>query len=279
MLKKNSTYGYPNCPKCNSAENVVKNGYARGKRRWRCKNCRYDFISDINKITRSSHFKYTDLRLLSVFLYLMGVKPECILEYIIKPIKPELSSEKIVYQWAAKVIDGRVGTKVNSKVKIVKIADFRYIESKCKDIVKTFLNNNARSYMVYISLNEANPIICIATNGIRQINEITELPFWFRLLQQVLFSGIHVRDSYTIFKANMPTATEEPCSSQNSRNYNYIRYCKYEQEIVYIKIEQEILRKRQSRREVGTNILICFDSNFKAPDIYIIDKTLYTNKR
>lgn len=290
MPKKVSSCEYPNCPLCKSKD-VAKNGHARGKQRWRCKNCRYDFLSAIT--TRSYHFNYADLKLLSVLLYLIGVKPEVILKYVLQPVKKTMENEHIIYQWATKVIDGRVETRVKSKIEIIQISGRNHIESKIRNISSKFMNNELRSYMVYINLNNEAPSIVVATNGIKHINKITETPFWFSILQQVLLIGVNNNEVYSIFKTSPDADIGNPYPPINSRNYNYTRYCRYGIDVGYkdkkrnisevsysaevgcINIEQEIVKKRQSRKEIGTNILICFDSSFDAPDVYIIDKAHY----
>lgn len=290
MSKKKSNHVCPNCPKCNSAEHIVKNGNVRGKQQWCCKNCRHYFIRESNKNKRISHFKYTDIRLLSVLLYVMGVKPKDILEYVIKPIKPDMNSEKVIYQWATKIIDGRVDARVKAELKIINISNFDRIQSKIYSISHTSMNNELRSYMVYVNLNNNEPNILIATNGIKQINETVKSPFWFSVLLQTLLIGWNNKEIYSIFNAGPDADIENKCQSNNSRNYSYVRYCtygvnigykdeiRYSGEVKCANIEQQVLKKRQSKKEIGTSILLCFDSSFKAPVVYIFDKALYLTR-
>ena len=56
----------PHCLKCNSAE-TVKNGHAKGKARWKCKICSYQFIRT------TARGKPLETKLMSVLLYCHGV--------------------------------------------------------------------------------------------------------------------------------------------------------------------------------------------------------------
>lgn len=55
----------PNCPKCN--EISVKNGFARGNQRWKCKGCNFQFT----RLTPKG--KPLWMKLLAVMLYISGM--------------------------------------------------------------------------------------------------------------------------------------------------------------------------------------------------------------
>jgi transposase-like protein len=57
----------PACKKCQSA-NIVKNGTAREKQRFKCKDCKLNFVEGDQRISESIIVK----RALSVILYSLG---------------------------------------------------------------------------------------------------------------------------------------------------------------------------------------------------------------
>lgn len=56
-----------NCKKCKK-ENIIKNGFVRGKQRYRCKDCQYNFVEGDLRIKQENVVK----RALAVLLYSMG---------------------------------------------------------------------------------------------------------------------------------------------------------------------------------------------------------------
>jgi transposase len=56
-----------NCKKCNS-QNCCKNGFVRGKQRFKCLNCKYNFVEGDSRTLQSTIIK----RSLAVILYSLG---------------------------------------------------------------------------------------------------------------------------------------------------------------------------------------------------------------
>lgn len=127
-----------NCPKCLSS-NIVKNGYASGKQRFKCNKCSYQFTRTEPR-GKSSYTKA-----MAIILYMMGFSRASIAGFFVV-------STQSIHQWT-KSLKGDKSTQV-ILTKIVTFQDIlRYIQS----IV--YITNSSRMKICIVDKNA--PIILI----------------------------------------------------------------------------------------------------------------------
>jgi len=281
MEKESSQKKPPKCPKCSSVANVIKNGHVSKNQRWRCKTCKHDFV--LKKIEREPKFKYSDLKILSVFLYYVGLKPEDIFKKIVKLTKNNLTTEKVIYQWTKQISrynKSEVDFKFKAKSQIVGVHNAK----EHTQILNEFLNNFEkyvnRAYIIYFPIidNMEKSKIHIFQNGIQDDsnNPFNTKPPWFILL---LYMLRNCNQSAKILKLFAPNDIH---LAQNllERNNNYINYCYTNyfisvEEMTYDKLKMNAIEQQFSRVEVKSHCFLSFDTSFKDLNICIINRKSY----
>ncbi len=105
------------CPKCNS-ENNIKAGIVKGKQRYKCKDCGYNFT-----VERKSNDK-SQIKRQAIHLYLEGYKPV----YIAKILKVSYVS---IYKWIKGYGDNI--KKDRASIKRIKIERMKNIANHFKE--------------------------------------------------------------------------------------------------------------------------------------------------
>jgi len=282
----------PKCSKCNSSENVVKNGFVRDQQRWRCKTCNYDFIP--TKTLMTPKFEYYDLKMLAVFLLRAGVKSETIFQYVITLKNNNLKTHKVIYQWSkelSKQANNDFDFKIPARIESYNVTSFREFKSARDNFLKQFDEYSNSAYLIYLVINDTKkmsqilvfkkPKMSIFKDGI-QVNlaeEISDKPIWFYfLLSFICKVNLDIRAKRIFISDDISLAENLFKNYENFLRYMYKNYFKNVTESDYSTIVNYVDENQTNSVENRTHCFIYFDSIFNEPNICLIKRRALANE-
>lgn len=248
------------CPRCNS-NNIVKNGTARNKKRYRCKNCIHDFIKDTEKTNRSPKVVYKDLKILATLLYFLGYNVKDIFKYLISDTIDVKLNSKIIYQWINKMNITKQRRELRNKkiVYLKRSGDFPqnkgvYSKAVCNEIliiIYIIKTKNRKDCSLNIQVNKKPPM------------ENNSLPFWLNFLFFLLLQYKDINSLSKLFKISPEELSLFTKKFDDLFNYNkiikynhlnYLKFCDFSPQ--YNNIIQTI---KTNKKEINKVILISFN--------------------
>lgn len=280
MRKKSFNDKYPECPECSSIKEIVKNGHSRDKQRWRCKSCKRNFVIQKKEAQRLPKFEYIDLKVLSTFLYFVGVKVKDIFEYVIQSTHKDIKNEKIIYNWAKPFIKLNAKTESKLKYKLVSVRKLN-IETLLKEFDNILGRYSNCAYWLSFNLNgdmhECSVVDIISTNRVNHNfdKSLKDKPFWFKILLFILIRDYNKKDICRLFhvdNADDLNQFENIYKNKKTINYHYKHSFHRVNEALYSDIKEKIFSAKNTGNYVKTLIFIAFDLDFDDLSIYIINK-------
>lgn len=237
MKEKTRIIKYPNCPKCNSNENIVKNGHVKTVQRWRCKSCECDFLQQ--KTLRTPKFKYYDLKLLAVFLLYAGFTVEDIFKNLISVVSDNVNTSKVVYQWSKqfqKIAPEQNIKDLNYSCKVNRTKNFKEYLSLKDEFIELFEKNTNEAHFIYFKIDSMAPNLraYISSNGMQSEHQIKPdmlLQLLFCILgcnSEDIFLRLFDESYLSLFKENLDLS-----AFGDSASYSYTNYLSKLEEITY----------------------------------------------
>lgn len=259
---------HPKCPTCGKQEDVVKNGTVRKRQRYRCKKCRLDFIEKTKCRMLEPKFKYFDLKFLAICLYYNGVAPKDVYKYLIRHHVKTIKNEKIVTQWANKIL---IKPENNFNIKVLNVSK-KSIHTKFIKEVERHIDDNDCSLILFpLKAKERKTDLgLLIQQSIRHnIYKKIETKTWLKFLFYLIADNVNDFEFYNLFKINKIDIKKSSVYSDNQIVQKY-KYQNFFQglEVLQRGCLAEFLKKRYRKF-----CLFLFDSNLKDLHIYIINVT------